>query len=827
MRRVCVISSVLIGILLVGNCLSLLAQPVVSKVELIWRPASSYDGKDNLELDLVLKNRSAGIIALDGADLWFNAILPIAEKKTDVYELSEENGNLFRIRFEKGVRLAASDSLIVTYTSRYPIFNVSSAPNGFYFQDRRNPAKVESVNLILEDMPLSDEARHAYWATLYDKNHVRQASSAKNLILPSPKSLKTSRGQLLLQGEVGYNIDPAFESEQPNFDDFAKLFGHITFVPRADGALVTIRKAAGYGREAYSLQVGKKGIVIEATEPAGVFYALQTLRSALGASALQNHTVHVPYMEVDDEPRYAYRGYMMDIARNFKDKKVILKYIDLMSHYKLNTFHLHFIDDEGWRIEIAALPELTEIGANRTPLFAQRTGIQPSYGSGAVSTAKDYLSRQDFIDILRYAKQRHITVVPEIETPGHARASIKAMEVRYQRYMAKGNKAEAERYLLHDFDDKSVYSSAQYWNDNVMNVALPSVYDFLSVVLDEIKGMYVEAGVELKKVSLGGDEVPVGAWEKSPKIRSLMDSLGMSSVHEVWPYYITKINELCRQKGLQLAGWEEMGMVNDGTGMKVNGALASANIQLDVWNNLIGGGQEDLAYRLANAGYPTVFISANNNYFDMAWDTHFEEPGLKWATYADLYQSFTFLPEHFFANIHHSVNGAKYEKGFFADKVRLSEKGKANLLGIKGGLWSETVVSEERLDYMMFPRFFSLAERAWAPQRPYENDFSFDIRAFNKDYSAFLNKVSLDELPKIASTVRYRLPAVGVKEEGGRLLANAEYPGFKIYYTTDGSMPTSQSAVYTRPLTVERGTTYRFAVIDQDGRRGTVSLIRK
>src|SRR5690606_33694106 len=137
----------------------------------------------------------------------------------------------------------------------------------------------------------------------------------------------------------------------------------------------------------------------------------------------------------------------------------------------------------------------------------------------------------------------------------------------------------------------------------------------------------------------------------------------------------------CRQKGLQLAGWEEMGMVNDGTGMKVNGALASANIQLDVWNNLIGGGQEDLAYRLANAGYATVFISANNNYFDMAWDTHFEEPGTAWATYADLYQSFTFLPEHFFANIHHSVNGPKYEKGFVADKDRLNEKGKANLLG--------------------------------------------------------------------------------------------------------------------------------------------------
>src|SRR5690606_32396250 len=118
------------------------------------------------------------------------------------------------------------------------------------------------------------------------------------------------------------------------------------------------------------------------------------------------------------------------------------------------------------------------------------------------------------------------------------------------------DKAEAERYLLHDFDDKSVYSSAQYWNDNVMNVALPSVYTFISVVLDEFKSMYADAGLELKKVSLGGDEVPEGAWEKSPKIKTLMDSLGMTSVYDVWPYYIKKVNTLCQEKDLQLRSEE-------------------------------------------------------------------------------------------------------------------------------------------------------------------------------------------------------------------------------------------------------------------------------
>src|SRR5690606_31124594 len=429
------------------------------------------------------------------------------------------------------------------------------------------------------------------------------------------------------------------------------------------------------------------------------------------------------------------------------------------------------------------------------------------------------------IEILRYAKQRHITVVPEIETPGHARASIKAMEARYHRYMENGDKAEAERYLLHDFDDKSVYSSAQYWNDNVMNVALPSVYTFISVVLDEFKSMYADAGLELKKVSLGGDEVPEGAWEKSPKIKTLMDSLGMTSVYDVWSYYIKKVNTLCQEKDLQLVGWEEMGMMNKGQGMEVNPKLASSNIQLDVWNNLIGGGQEDLTYRLANAGYPTVYISANNNYFDMAWDKVFEEPGLRWASYADLYQSYTFLPEHFFSSIAYSVNGAKYEKGYFNDKIRLNEKGRSNLVGVKGGTWAETIVSEERLDYMVFPRLFSLAERAWSSPKTYEDENKFDIKTFNRDYSAFLNKVSKEELPKIQSFVQFRLPAVGVKEEQGKLYANTEYPGFAIFYTADGNTPTLESLKYNEPIVFEAGKTYKFTVIDETGRHGTISVI--
>lgn len=810
-----------------GLCSDALAQKLQPDAVIVkWRPSPQYNGSDNQELNLVLKNTSTQQVQFNNADLWFNAIYPVEDKKTPDYEISCGNGNLIRIRFEDNLLIAPQDSLVVSYQSRYPVFNISTAPNGFYFQDRNDASQFFPVEVKHGTLPVTDQQRHDYWASLYDKNTDRQVSEESRLILPTPKSVKKGKGSLVLTGSVSYWIDTAFDGEMDNLVDFARELPNIQFTAGEEKSQIAIRKIAGYGPEAYRLKIDKSGIQIEATEGTGVFYALQSLRSLMDASDFTATQISLPYIDVKDEPRYAYRGFMMDISRNFKEKSTILKYLDLMAKYKLNTFHFHFIDDEGWRIEIPVLPELTEIGATRSPMFSESKALQPTYGSGAQVTSSHYLSRADFIEILRYAKQRHITIVPEIETPGHARASIKAMEVRYKRYMEKGDRAEAERYLLHDFEDKSEYSSPQYWGDNVMNVALPSVYSFISVVLDEFKSMYADAGLDLKKVSLGGDEVPAGAWEKSPKIKELMDSLNLRSVYEVWPYYVQKVNQLCDEKGLQLVGWEEMGMVNKGKGMDVNPELASANIELDVWNNLIGGGQEDLAYRLANAGYPTVYISANNNYFDMAWDDIFEEPGLRWATYADLYQSYTFLPEHFFATIEYSVNGSKYEKGHFNQKVRLNEKGRANLVGVKGGLWAETIVTEERLDYMVFPRFFSLVERAWAPRKSYEDDQKFKIKPFNEDYSIFLNTVGA-ELPKIQSAVQFRLPSVGVKEIAGRLHANIEYPGFDIFYTVDGSVPTRNSLPYTEPVLVESGQTYRFAVIDNAGRIGAISVIKR
>jgi len=171
---------------------------------------------------------------------------------------------------------------------------------------------------------------------------------------------------------------------------------------------------------------------------------------------------------------------MLDVARNFQPKKQVLKLLEAMSLYKLNTLHLHLTDDEGWRLELPSLPELTSVGAKRGHTLDSKHYLPPSHGSGPDvenTVGSGFYSRADYLEILRYATDRHITVIPEIETPGHARAPIKAMDARYDRLMAEGKEEEAAKNLLRDLNDKSEYRSVQYWNDNVIDVSLPSTYN--------------------------------------------------------------------------------------------------------------------------------------------------------------------------------------------------------------------------------------------------------------------------------------------------------------------------------------------------------------
>jgi hexosaminidase len=582
--------------------------------------------------------------------------------------------------------------------------------------------------------------------------------------------------------------------------------------------------------EAYRLVVdAAEGITVVGASPAGVFYGLQSLRDLLPAPT-PGKGLALPAVTIVDAPRFGYRGFMLDVARNFQGKAAVLRVIDLLARYKLNALHLHLTEDEGWRIEIPSLPELTSVGARRGHTLDSSRWLPPVYGSGPIvdrAWGSGHYSRADYGEILRYAAARHVEVIPELEMPGHARAAIKAMEARARERAAAGDAAAARQYLLSDPDDRSSYTSAQLYHDNVMNPALESTYAFIERVVADLVAIHREAGVPLRNLHMGGDEVPNGVWERSPAVQGYLKQHGLASVDELWFVFYGRVEQILKAHEIPLSGWEEIAVRKtrrDGQATLVpNPAFAERGWRAYVWNNVPGWGAEDLAYRLANGGFKVVLCPVTNLYFDLAWNPNPEEPGLDWGGYVDLRKPFQFIPFDYYRNVRLDRRGRPLDPAVFVGKDRLTDYGKANVIGIQGNLWSETLGGAGRLDYSLLPKLLGLAERAWAPDPDWaeERDPAKSDPLYREAWSRFVNVVGKRELPRLARELpglNYRIPTPGLVAEGGTLRASLELPGFTLRYTTDGSEPSVRSPELRGPIPLTR--TVRVAAFDVTGRRG-------
>jgi hexosaminidase len=398
--------------------------------------------------------------------------------------------------------------------------------------------------------------------------------------------------------------------------------------------------------------------------------------------------------------------------------------------------------------------------------------------------------------------------------------------------MAEGKKEEALKYLLHDPNDKSVYSTAQYWTDNVIDVSLPSTYNFVSTVIDEIVDLYKQAGVPLATINWGGDEVPHGVWEQSPAYFALKAKHPeIQSTADLWYYFYGRVNQLMKAKGLYTSGWEEMSLRKtklDGKPFYVpNPDFMPEHLQAEVWNNTLGGGNEDLAYKLANAGYKTVLTCVTNLYFDMANYKSFDEPGYYWGAFADIDKPFSFIPFDYFKNSKVDRNGLPLDRSIFIGKQRLTDYGKSNILGLQCAIWGENIKSTTRLEYMLLPRLLGFAERAWAqdPDWATEPNTAKSDSLYNIAWVNFLNVVGKRELPRLSYVdggFAYRVPKPGVILQDGKYLANEQFPGLTIRYTTDGAEPSANSPVYNDAVTDgEKG--LKFRAFDTKDRGSNVS----
>lgn len=481
---------------------------------------------------------------------------------------------------------------------------------------------------------------------------------------------------------------------------------------------------------------------VEAADEDGAYYAKVTLDN-LKRNAGGNQ---LPNLVIEDWPDFGYRGFMLDISRNFTTKDNILKFIDLLAHYKASVFHLHFGDDEGWRLEIEKFPELTSFGAyhafpskDENGEYVETEGLIPSYNGGVdpedmTSSANGHLSKEDYVEILKYAWERRIQVIPEFDTPGHSRASIKAME-------AYAKRTGDNSYLLSDPDDKSKYLSVQYYRDNAINVALPSTYRFIEVVFDQIIAYHKEAGVPLPAIHVGGDEVPGGAWVGSEPCQKIMAERGWDNIELLKSYYIENILDIAEARGVKISGWQELVMdLEDHVYERMKKNLYSINF----WHT--GSGQEEFPYKYANDGVPAVLSNMTNTYMDFAYTPDKTERGLSWGGFVDERRSFSLLP----FDIYRSVRWDDY--GRMRDISALPEgketlKAKENIVGVQAQLWTETVRSFDHVTYYVFPKVCGMFERAWNASPAWEGTLQADDPAFMSALDRYYSTVVSNEVP--------------------------------------------------------------------------------
>lgn len=810
--------------LILALALALTASPLSAQTALQLR----WDLAGDRQAAFTLTNRDTKPLPASGWAIYFSALHSADSGSVAAgFDVQDVMADLHRIVPRAGFTgLAPGATIKIPYVT-HPLVNRSYAPSGPYIVFDATP----DVGVSLTDYVatpferaqrvVTPEAQFALDAQARDI-----PASDRSPVFPTPVEVTQSAGVLrwtqmppvaavgTLSAEAAFAAEylrPYFRNARPGGGPTIRL--EIGAVPGQNSP------------EAYTLVVDPvEGVRIVGVSPAGVFYGLQTLRGLLPAPTSRGDLA-LSAIRVVDAPRFGYRGFMLDVARNFHSKAAVLRALDLLVRYKLNVFHMHLTDDEGWRVEIAGLPELTTVGARRGHTLDSKRFLQPAFGSGPQVDrpyGSGFFSHADYVEIVRYAAARHIEVIPEIEMPGHARAAIKSMEARADR-----------QYALSDPEDRSTYRSVQGYPDNVMNPALESTYRFIERVVTDLAAMHREAGAPLRNIHMGGDEVPGGVWVGSPAVQSYMQAHGLTNVDDLWFVFYGRVAEILKAQGLTPSGWEEIAVRKtrrDGRPVNiVNPQFAERGWRAYVWNNVPGWGAEDLAYRLANGGYDVVLSPVTNYYFDLAWNQNPEETGLDWGGFIDIRKPFEFIPFDYYRNSRVDREGNPLDPAVFAGKDRLTDYGRAHILGLQGNLWSETVGGDGRVDYMMVPKLFGLAERAWAPDPDWarETDRVKADSLFRDAWSRLVNLIGRRELPRLDREMpglSYRIPTPGLKAEGGVVRCSVELPGFTMRYTTDGSEPTARSPQVTGPIPL-RGVV-RVAAFNAVGRKGHTATAR-
>lgn len=715
--------------------------------------------------------------------------LDIKEVSTTYYQVKPN---------ERYATLAAGDSIVVDMMMKGKFVNLWYAPNGGHVVldgDTKHPIPVAIERSELKK-PGQWSATTDYpdGAKVYAFNELVNkgvASSSPFDIIPSPKQvlLNDNGGEVRLPNLVSFKAPPFMMARK---QDFGKVKNFLSNNLQYYGIHVMddcpfvieawVDQNMSNNKEYYEMLVTDSCIVINGTTDVAVLNGAKTLVAALGHTKRNT----LPLCKVVDEPDFAYRGFMVDIARNFYGVDEIKNLIDLLALYKINTIQFHFADDEAWRLEIPGLPELTQVASRRgCTLNEVKDGFlaQIFDGNGNPNdlsqSANGYLTKEQFVDLLRYAHARGIKIIPEIDTPGHSRAAIVAMKYRYNK-VAESSPKKAQEYILWDPDDKGGYKSVQAYANNVLNPAQEGTYRFLEKVVNELSKMYRQADLKLDIVHLGGDEVASGCWDNSPAVKALMTKEKMSDIHAMMEYYIDRVSAMLERKSIKIEGWQEVALNHSD---EFNKRVAPRFAGVNAWSTI--GSRIEVPYKVANAGYPTILSNVDNFYMDMGYSWHQYEQGLHWGGAVNEFDSWKAQPWNLYGD---NTEG----------KTQLTKP--ENIIGVQAQLWGETLRNYSEVENLVIPKIFGLVERGWNSTP----DWSGNDEAMAQSRAKYNMNIATWELPMLHKRgYNFHVAQPGIILKDGKLLTNAQYPQAQIRYTLDGSEPTLASPLWTVPVKVD------------------------
>tara|TARA_B100000963_G_scaffold160729_1_gene139870 strand:- start:10884 stop:13388 length:2505 start_codon:yes stop_codon:yes gene_type:complete len=796
---------------------------------------------DQMEVTFELVNNSNQIWEAGKWELNWNQFSGDIDKKSlpnGIKLIPTKNIQYYRLSFGDSFSISPGDKFSFSAIQKGIMKRLVMGPVGFFVYDQKN-SKFHDLEskIIWQNAKGLESLNIPSAADRFLKYEGIKTLSKEDLhwVIPTPRKM------ILQNQKFGFpkslNIDFGnFKNDHEFLKNYLQKGLSIDVKYTGEPPQIIVNRDSNLDEEAYHLKIDKDIIRISVSNYKGLLYSFSSLRQILYNAQIEKKDI--PLLYIEDAPRFKHRGFMLDLSRNFYPKNKILQILELMTHYKLNILDLRLSDDEGWRIEIPGLEELTDIGGKRGFTLNEKDRLIPMYGSGSGeknSPGNGYLSRDDFIKIIKEATKRNIEVIPQISFPSHARAAIIAMEARYYKFLEKGDLVSANQYRLHDPNDKSEYTSAQLFNDNVICICRQSAFKFFEKVFFEIKAMYDSSSVPMKIFNIGADEVPHGSWRKSPLCNKLISkSPDLSSFQSLYDASVKKLNRIISDSGAKMSGWEDVLLVlseKSQSEIRINKNLIDLNFIPLVWNNTWGDGREDMIYKLANKGFKSVMSNSSAFYFDMTDDKDIENGGLNWSGYVDYQDTWGTEPLNVFAN-KVKLKELNADENELIKYKKLKKNSVSNFLGIQSQLWTETATDSYQFDRMLMPNLIVFSERAWSPKETWLEEITAEKQKplLLKSWNRFVNTIGQRHLLYISDNfkeINFDLPKPGAIIDNFTLKARQQFPGLEIRYTLNGKKPEKNDHLYTSPVKIKSNDQVILRVFDSNGRGGNSIKIQK